>query len=214
MRPRTNGVQLTAKAFLILTTIPLLARLMISDSMASENADLTTSQLIDKANSLLASGLSTQALELFDLALDRNPDDYLTLYKKATTQMSLGHYNHASTSFQRVLELKDFDKARIQLAKIYLKLGDLDACKSQIDTHLAAGKDVSSVISTLQTDLAATRKHLKACRTHLSAKKWDSCVEEASAAIQHSPQNAELRQIRSDCHLARGHIQEAAGDLT
>ncbi|KAH9813627.1 hypothetical protein DFH28DRAFT_1108706 [Melampsora americana] len=214
MRPRTNGVQLTAKALLILTTIPLLARLMISDSMASENADLTTSQLIDKANSLLASGLSTQALELFDLALDRNPDDYLTLYKKATTQMSLGHYNHASTSFQKVLDLKDFDKARIQLAKIYLKLGDLDACKSQIDTHLAAGKDVSSVISTIQTDLAAARKHLKACRTHLSSKKWDSCVEEATAAIQHSPQNAELRQIRSDCHLARGHIQEAAGDLT
>lgn len=214
MRPSARGVQFTAKALLILTTIHLLSQVVISESTGTEHADLTTSQLIDKANSLLANGLSTKALEWFDLALDRNPDDYLTLYKKATTQMSLGHYNHASLSFQKVLELKDFDKARIQLAKIYLKLGDFDACKSQIDQHLAAGKDPSSAMSTLQTDLATARKHTQACKKHLEAQKWDKCVEEATAAIQYSPQNAELRQIRSDCYLAKGHIQEAAGDLT
>lgn len=214
MRPGTSGIKLTAKAILILSTISLLSHLTTSDSTVSENSDLTTSQLIDKANSLLANGLSNKALEFFDLALDRNPDDYLTLYKKATTQMSLGHYPHASASFQKVLSLKDFDRARVQLAKIYLKLGDLDACVSQIDTHISSGKTVSSEISTIQTDLEAARKHIKACKTFLTAKKWGNCVEEATSAIQYSPHNAELRQMRSDCHLAQGHIQEAAGDLT
>ncbi|EFP79246.2 hypothetical protein PGT21_020617 [Puccinia graminis f. sp. tritici] len=200
------------KSLLLLAVISLLARMAYSDSSAS--SELPTSQLITKANSLLATGQASKALELYELVLERDPDDYLTLYKKATTQMSLGQNHHASQSLQKVLSLKDFDKAQIQLARIHLKSGDYEACQTELESF-RKNHDKSSVdLSSLEADLKSAQKHLKNARSNIKSKNYSKCVDEASAAIKISPQSPALRQLRSDCHFMQGHIQEATGDLT
>ncbi|OAV87376.1 hypothetical protein PTTG_29454 [Puccinia triticina 1-1 BBBD Race 1] len=128
--------------------------------------------------------------------------------------MSLGQNHHASQSLQKVLSLKDFDKAQIQLARIHLKSGDYDACQTELDSF-RKNHDKSSVdFSSLEQDLKSAQKHLKNARSNIKAKNYSKCVEEASAAIKISPQSPALRQLRSDCHFMQGHIQEASGDLT
>ncbi|KAI9626441.1 hypothetical protein H4Q26_017856 [Puccinia striiformis f. sp. tritici PST-130] len=198
------------KSILLLAVISLLARMAYSDS----SSELPTSQLITQANSLLATGQASKALELYELVLERDPDDYLTLYKKATTQMSLGQNHHASQSLQKVLSLKDFDKAQIQLARIHLKSGDYDACQTELNSF-RKNHDKSSVdLVSLESDLKSAQKHLKNASANLQSKKYTKCVEEASEAIKISPQSPSLRQLRSDCHFRQGHVQEAVGDLT
>ncbi|KAH9447709.1 hypothetical protein Pst134EB_033068 [Puccinia striiformis f. sp. tritici] len=202
--------QFRSKSILLLAVISLLATMAYSDS----SSKLPTSQLITQANSLLATGQASKALELYELVLERDPDDYLTLYKKATTQMSLGQNHHASQSLQKVLSLKDFDKAQIQLARIHLKSGDYDACQTELNSF-RKNHDKSSVdLVSLESDLKSAQKHLKNSSANLQSKKYSKCVEEASEAIKISPQSPSLRQLRSDCHFRQGHVQEAVSDLT
>lgn len=207
---RSNILPFRTRSILLITVISLLASISCTESSSSE---LTTSQLITRANSLLATGQASKALELYQLALERDPDDYLTLYKKATTQMSLGHYQHATQSFQKVLNFKDFDKARMQLAKIHLKYADYDSCQSELDAYIKTHSK-SEEYSSLLSDLKSAKTHLQAARSNLKSKLYDKCVDNASTAIQISPQSSELRQLRSDCHIMQGHIQEAVNDLT
>lgn len=200
------------KSLLLLAVISLLAGMAYSDS--SSSSELPTAQLITKANSLLATGEASKALELYELVLERDPHDYLTLFKKATVQMSLGQNHHASQSLQKVLSLKEYDKARIELARIHLKSGDDDACHSELESFRKNHPSSSVDPSSLEAGLKSVRKHLKNVHSHINSKHYSKCVEEASVAIKISPQSPTLRQLRCDCHLMQGHIQEAAGDLT
>ncbi|MBW0541518.1 hypothetical protein O181_081233 [Austropuccinia psidii MF-1] len=204
-----------SKNLFLIITLQLINQITCYDSSSSSD-QLTTSQLVAKANSLLASGKPNDALQLYEIALERDPDDYLTLYKKATTQMSLGHYNHASTSFQKVLSLKDFDRPKIQLAKIHLIHGDFEACEVQIKLYIDSIKDEppNDEILKIQHDLKLAKKHTQSAHSHLKSKQFDKCVKEATDAIKLTPQSISLRQLRADCHLMRGHLNEAAGDLT
>ncbi|KAH9447711.1 hypothetical protein Pst134EB_033068 [Puccinia striiformis f. sp. tritici] len=128
--------------------------------------------------------------------------------------MSLGQNHHASQSLQKVLSLKDFDKAQIQLARIHLKSGDYDACQTELNSF-RKNHDKSSVdLVSLESDLKSAQKHLKNSSANLQSKKYSKCVEEASEAIKISPQSPSLRQLRSDCHFRQGHVQEAVSDLT
>jgi DnaJ family protein C protein 3 len=212
MAPYSGQYPFRTKSLLLIAVISLLARMTCSDS--SSSSELPTSQLISKANSLLATGQASKALELYELVLERDPDDYLTLYKKATTQMSLGQNHHASQSLQKVLSLKDFDKAQIQLAKIHLKSGDYDSCQTELDSFRKNHDKSNPELSSLDADLKSAQKHLKNAHADIKSKKYSKCVDEASAAIKISPQSPTLRQLRADCHLMQGHVQEAAGDLT
>lgn len=212
MAPYSGQYPFRTKSLLLIAVISLLARMTYSDSASS--SELPTSQLISKANSLLATGQASKALELYELVLERDPDDYLTLYKKATTQMSLGQNHHASQSLQKVLSLKDFDKAQIQLAKIHLKSGDYQSCQTELDSFRKNHDKSNPELSSLDADLKSAQKHLKNAHANIKSKKYSKCVDEASAAIKISPQSPTLRQLRADCHLMQGHVQEAAGDLT
>jgi len=200
------------KSLLLLAVISLLAGMAHSES--SSSSDLPTAQLVLKANSFLASSKPSKALEIYEQVLERNPDDYSILFMKATAQRSLGQNHHASLTFQKVLSLKEYDEARIELARIYLKSGDYDACHSELESFRKNHPTSSIDVSSLEADLKSAQKHLKNIHSNIKSKHYSKCVEEASVAIKISPQSPTLRQLRSDCHFMQGHIQEAAGDLT
>uniref|UniRef100_A0A0S1MIR4 J domain-containing protein n=1 Tax=Phakopsora pachyrhizi TaxID=170000 RepID=A0A0S1MIR4_PHAPC len=71
-----------SRSLIILIIIQLFNRQTISSSSDSSSQTRTTSQLISQANSLLASGQASKALELYDQALERDPDDYLTILER------------------------------------------------------------------------------------------------------------------------------------
>jgi len=46
------------------------------------------------------------------------------------------------------------------------------------------------------------------------AKNWDACMEESSKALLTATHSVTLRQLRADCALGKGDIDQAVGDLT
>ena len=78
----------------------LTATLLISLAAASEapDASLPLQSLLESANALLAAGDTSGALNHFDAAIKKDPKNYLTLFKRGATYLSLGRSSQASHS--------------------------------------------------------------------------------------------------------------------
>jgi DnaJ family protein C protein 3 len=169
--------------------------------------DTPLASLISTAKSHLAKGSPRDALLYFDTAVSRDPTNYLTIFQRGATYLSLGKDAQASQDFDRVLQLKPgFEGALLQRARIKTRSGDWAGAKQDLDV---AGK--KSSIEYEELEQAQT-----AARTADEAEKkgdWEACVLHAGTAIMKANMAVHLRQLRLQCRLQRGDVQEAISDL-
>lgn len=94
-------------------------------SPADKPADTPVSQLIKDASVKLATGNAQDALVYFDVAIARDPQNYLTFFRRGAAYLSLGRAVQAQHDFDKVLELKPgFEGALVQRAKIRARKAD------------------------------------------------------------------------------------------
>ncbi len=188
---------------LILSAAPLAFSLSPSDIPA----DTPISQLISSANANLAAGNAHDALTYFDIAVSRDPQNYLTLFKRGATYLSLGRNSQAQHDFDRVLAIKPgFEGALLQRAKIKSRNGDWEAARADFE---AAGKTGGHEVA----DLLEARE---ASRVAAAAEKkgdWETCVSQAGLAILIAGQDLALRKLRARCRFEKGEVVEALSDL-
>jgi DnaJ homolog subfamily C member 3 len=97
--------------------------LLLTPLVLSET-DQTTQQYLAQGNAHLAKGQFNDALVSFDAAIQKDPRNYLTYFRRAATYLSLGRVNAALDDFDIILELKpDFEQALIQRARLRAKEG-------------------------------------------------------------------------------------------
>ena len=174
---------------------------VLTEAPASENS-LPVQHLLDSANQLLAQGDMWGALGKLDAAIKKDPQDYLTFFKRGATYLSLGRLSQASVDFDTVLALRPgFDAALLQRAKIKTKTGDWKAARK--DYKAVGGK--TEELKQLDDAEKAVREAEKAEKK----KNWDACVENSSIVLIMAPQLVALREMRARCRLARGDTLEA-----
>ncbi|USW59358.1 Putative DnaJ domain, tetratricopeptide-like helical domain superfamily [Septoria linicola] len=187
---------------LCLSTVPVTAI-----SPADIPSDTPVSQLIESANANLARGKAQDALVYFDVAIHKNPSDYLTLFKRGATYLSLGKNQQASKDFDQVLVLKPgFEGALTQRAKIRSRNADWPGAKQ--DYMTAKKKDTQDWLD-LEEAEGAEQLSIYAEQEG----KWEECVTHASTAILVAGTALELRQRRARCRFEQGQIMEAIADL-
>lgn len=168
--------------------------------------DLPVASLISSAGAHLAKGHTSEALTYYDVAISRDPKNYLTLFKRGATYLSLGRASQALADFNAVLEINnDFEAALIQRAKIMAGLGDWDAARRD---YKRAGHKGQQLTNLVEAEGAA-----KLADDAGRNKDYESCITHAGAAIMVANRNLALRQLRARCHLEQGHLLEAIGDL-
>lgn len=75
--------------------------------------------------------------------IERDPENYLSYYKRATAYLSLGRSNAAVDDFSRILDIKpDFDQALLQRARIYAKEGDFDLAQADLQKYVKAHPEI------------------------------------------------------------------------
>ena len=194
-----------------LSNLALTAGLLVSASTVAAleiPADLPVSALLTSAQTHLAKGETGEALAYYDAAISRDPKNYLTFFKRATTYLSLGRSTQASEDFGRVLELKPgFQGAHLQLAKIKAKVADWHGARSE---YLAAKKTEDSPELVELTEAEGSVRLAEAAERD---QKWDECVTHAGTAIYVAPRAPALRELRSRCRFERGEVEEGMGDL-
>ncbi|CAZ83684.1 unnamed protein product [Tuber melanosporum] len=165
--------------------------------------------LIESANALLAKGDMHGALDHFEAAIKKDPTNYLTIFKRGATYLSLGRSNQASADFDAVLSLKpDFEAALLQRAKLKSRTGDWNAARR--DYKKAGGVTGKERIAELE-------EAERAVKTAMEAEKkgdYEACVTHAGTAIMVASGLHSLRSLRARCRLKRGEVHEAVGDLT
>ncbi|KAI9850747.1 MAG: hypothetical protein M1838_005158 [Thelocarpon superellum] len=192
---------------LVLTAALFSAPLALAISPSDLPADTPVSSLVSSANAHLAKGDFNDALTYFDAAIARDPRNYLTLFKRGATHLSLGRNTQASEDFDKVLAIKpDFEGALLQRAKIKSKNGDWDAAKQD---YLAAGKSGGPEVADLDEAQGAAALAEDAERKG----DWEGCVSQTGVAIMTATTALGLRQRRARCRFERGEVQEGINDL-
>lgn len=176
-----------------------------SDPPSSDNT-LPVQHLLDSANALLAAGDMYGALDKLDAAIKKDPQDYLTFFKRGATYLSLGRLSQANADFDIVLTLRPgFESALLQRAKIKTKAGDWQAARKDYE---AVGGKTEEI-----AELEAVEKASKEVGMAEKRKDWEACIENAGVVLQLAPQLAEARGQRARCRLARGDTLEGISDL-
>ncbi len=170
--------------------------------------DLPVSSLLSNAQTHLARGETSAAILYYDAAIIRDPNNYLTIFKRATAFLSIGRANQATEDFTKVLALKPgFQGAHVQLAKIKSKVADWEGAKAEYIAAEKAG-DSPELVELAEAETAAAAA-AEASRN----QSWDDCVNHAGIAIVVASRSLALRELRSNCRFARGDIEEGMGDL-
>jgi DnaJ family protein C protein 3 len=155
----------------------------------------------------MAKGETNEALMYYDAAIARDPSDYLTFFRRATTYLSLGRTSQATSDFNKVLELRPgFEGAHLQLGKLKAKSADWDAAKEQY--QLAKQTNSPDFQKLLEAQGAA---HL--AEAAATAGNWEECVTQAGEAIFVANRAVHLRELRARCRFERGEVEEGMSDM-
>ncbi|KAI2627510.1 DnaJ domain-containing protein [Hypoxylon sp. NC1633] len=184
------------------------ARLVYALSASEIPADTPISTLLSSAQSHLTRGETSEALMYYDAAVARDPNDYLTFFKRATTYLSLGRTSQATSDFNKVLQLRpDFEGAHVQLGKLKAKGADWDGAKEHY--LMAKRKPGSSDFETL----AEAQGAAKIAEAAAQKGDWDECISQAGEAILVASRSPNLRELRVKCRFEKGEVEEGISDL-
>ena len=170
-------------------------------------ADTPVSSLLASAKSSLAKGNSNDALVYYDVAVSRDPQNYLTVFQRGATYLSLGKDSLANVDFNKALEIKpDFEGALLQRAKLKSRNADWEFAKKDYKT---AGKEGLPEYQ----ELVEAEDASKQAAAAEQSKDWESCVTQAGKAILVAGKSLPLRQRRARCRFERSEVQEGVSDL-
>ncbi|EOO02527.1 putative and tpr domain-containing protein [Phaeoacremonium minimum UCRPA7] len=202
MYPPLSALALAASLF---SVQPALVDALSAQDIPS---DTPISSLLSSAQIHLAKGETADALVYYDAAVARDPHDYLTFFKRATTYLSLGRTSQATEDFNKVLSLKPgFEGAHVQLGKIRARGADWDGAREQ---YMLARKGIGSKE---MDELTEAQGAASLAETAEQNGNWDECVSQAGVAIRVATRSVALRELRSRCRFAKGEVEEGMGDL-
>ena len=170
-------------------------------------SDTPIASLVSSAKANLAQGKSNDALTYFSVAISRDPQNYLTLFQRGATYLSLGKNSQANDDFDRVLSIKpDFEGALLQRAKIKSRSADWDGARKD---YKATGKPQDAELTELEEAQGAAVLAFDAEK----AGKWEDCVSHSGTAIMVASTALTLRQLRAKCRFEKGEVLEGVSDL-
>lgn len=103
-------------------------------SFSGTEATPETDKHLNLGREMMARGQLQDALTHFHAALEGDPNNYLTLYRRATVYQAQGRARAALDDLNKALEIQPgFTLARVQKGNILLKLGRLDEAHIQLE---------------------------------------------------------------------------------
>ena len=162
---------------------------------------------------LLAAGQLAEALSHYHAAVDGDPRNYLTYFRRATVYLALGKSKSALPDLSKVIELKpDFTAARLQRGNVLLKQGRLPEAREDYETVLKKEPANEEAIQQLQL-LAPIHSDILSAKDFHRNKQYDAAIDLLGRVVDICPWDAELREIRADCYIAIGENFKAISDI-
>ena len=108
------------------------------DFVITVNGEVITPEMVakhlDLGKEMMMRGQLQDALTHFHAALEGDPNNYLTLYRRATVYLAQGRARAALEDLNKALDISpDFHQARSQKGSILIKLGRLDEAHIELE---------------------------------------------------------------------------------
>lgn len=161
----------------------------------------------------LSKGQLADALTHYHSAVDGDPTNYLTYFKRGTVYLALGKSKNALGDFDKVIELKpDFVAARINRGQLYLKQADYDL--AQLDFYNVLKIDPYNVeANDLLQKIDPAKERKRSAEYYYGHDDYNSAIHYLSEAIEVSPWATDLYKFRSELHLKLGDDMAAISDI-
>jgi len=162
---------------------------------------------------LLARGAYSDALSHFHAAVDADPNNYMSYYKRATVYLAMSRSKPALSDLDQVLKMKpDFVKARHQRGGVLLKMGRLD--EAHIDLENVVRKEPNNEEAQKQYAMVNSLKEkIEEVRDHINWNNYEPAIESLNELMEFIPWDPSLRELRSECYLGLGNVIHAISDI-
>eukprot|EP00117_Sycon_ciliatum_P021322 scpid55139/ scgid18723/ DnaJ homolog subfamily C member 3; Interferon-induced, double-stranded RNA-activated protein kinase inhibitor; Protein kinase inhibitor of 58 kDa len=168
---------------------------------------------LDLGKKLLSEGDLTGALTHYHSAVEGDPTNYLTFYKRATVYLAIGRSKSALPDLDKTLELRpDFSSARLQRASVLLKRSKLDAASADYEHVLKQQPDHAEAREQLDS-IAPIRNALQNAYAFKQQRDCNGVVAVLEPIIEKLPWDADIREMRADCYMEMGMYHKAISDI-
>ena len=134
-------------------------------------------QHLNLGMTLLARGSYSDALTHFHAAVDADPLNYMSYYKRATVYMALSRAKPALIDLDKILELKpDFLKARQQRGGLLLKMGRLNEAHIDLENVVRREPDNADA-NTLYSMITTLQDKTDDAKDAMSWNNYDHAIE-------------------------------------
>lgn len=179
---------------------------------ANGDASADVDHHLEMGKRLLAAGQLTEALSHYHSAVDGDPKNYLTYFKRATVLLALGRFKAALPDLNKVVELRpDFLKARVQRANILMKQGSLDEASEDYLEVLRRNPDEEATSN--QILISELKASIEAAEDFFENGQYHEVIEHLAKPIEMSPWDVKLRQMRATSYENTGELFKAIQDL-
>ncbi|KAL0849689.1 hypothetical protein ABMA28_011655 [Loxostege sticticalis] len=168
---------------------------------------------LELGRDFLARGQLSDALTHYHAAVEGDPQNYLTYFKRGTVYYALGKAKFALQDFTKVLELKpDFTSARLQRANVYLKLAQYREAKEDF-LHVTYADPYNEEAINQYHRVDEYADDLRLAEAYYRGADHRAAVELATRLLEVSPWSAQLRQLRAECYIALNDLFSAVSDI-
>lgn len=168
---------------------------------------------LEMGKRLLAAGQLTEALSHYHSAVEGDPYNYLTFFKRATVLLALGRFRAALPDLGKVIELRpDFLKARIQRANVLLKQGDLEEAAADYSDVLTQNPNDAEAQKNLLL-IEELKTSIENAEDMFENEEYGHVIDLLAKPIEISPWNVKLRRMRATSYEIRGETLKAIQDL-
>ncbi|CAI4233306.1 unnamed protein product [Auanema sp. JU1783] len=168
---------------------------------------------LELGKQFLAKAQFGDALTHYHAAVELDPNNYQTLYRRATVFLAMGKSKSAIPDLDRVIELKpDFTAARISRANVLLKQGDIDNAEvdyNAVLAHDSANDEVSSKIELL----SQLRQYVHQAKLFFENEELTHAEYYLTKALEHMVWDASFYKMRARCYEDRREIRKAIADM-
>ncbi|XP_053978717.1 dnaJ homolog subfamily C member 3 [Hylaeus anthracinus] len=191
----------------------LLVLLDLSLDVVGSVTQLEIDRHLELGKEFLAKGQLQDALSHYHAAVEGDPNNYLTYYKRGTVYLALGKAKFALLDLDKVLVLKpDFTSARLQRGNVLLKQAQFDKAEADFHDVLAVEPHNTDALNALYK-IEPAQQALAVAENLMGNGDYMSAMHTLSTVIEVCPWSVKLRELRAECHEALEDFISAISDV-
>ncbi|XP_045472218.1 dnaJ homolog subfamily C member 3 isoform X2 [Harmonia axyridis] len=189
----------------------ILLKIFVNVSECASQAEIN--RHLELGKEYLARGQLSDALIHYHSAVDGDPNNYLTYFKRGTVYLALGKAKNALNDLDKVLDLNpDFTPAKMNRGLIHLKQANYD--QAQLDFYNVLRTDpYNAEANEYIQRIEPAKERKRAAEYYYGHDDYPNAIQLVTEALETSPWASSLYELRAEMQLANNDFMAAISDI-